>query len=213
MPTENGVIEARPADLTRPAITLWEHRAARRALREAGRQSVDEELIFRTIEASRDLVDSAARQTKEIRCHQARRAHLDAGARQVDDVAPDMELPRLWAMACRMDPERLRRKSLASRNPDRPQDWFLTETVPACLACFDADVAAGRDAYLRVNWRLAEQVVCQSHRTMLLDRCPACRGGLRPTFRMLNGLLRPFCRKCDAVLTGGGGGAGGLRHH
>jgi len=42
---------------------------------------------------------------------------------------------------------------------------------------------------------------------MLLDRCPACRGGLRLSFRMLNGLLRPFCRKCDAVLTGGGGEA------
>ena len=82
---------------------------------------------------------------------------------------------------------------------------MLTETVPVCLACFDADVAAVRDAYLRANWRLAEQVVCPSHRTMLLDRCPACRGGLRLSFRMLNGLLRPFCRKCDAVLTGGGG--------
>ena len=58
--TEDGIIEARPADLTRPAITLWEHRAARRALREAGRRSVDEELIFSTILAQRDLVDSAA---------------------------------------------------------------------------------------------------------------------------------------------------------
>lgn len=131
----------------------------------------------------------------------------DAGARQVDDVVPDMELLRLWAKACRIDPERLRRSSLASRNPDRPQDWFLTETVPVCLACFDADIAAGRDAYLRGHWRLAEQVVCPSHRTMLLDRCPACRGRLRPSLRMLNGLLRPFCRKCDAVLTGGGGEA------
>ena len=87
--TENGVIEARPADLTRPAITLWEHRAARRALREAGRRSVDEELIFRTIEAQRDLVDSAARQTKAIRRHQARRAHL--GPRPMIDVTPAPE--------------------------------------------------------------------------------------------------------------------------
>ena len=129
----------------------------------------------------------------------------DAGARQVDDVAPDMGLLRLWAKACRIDPERLRRRSLASRYPDRPRDWFLTETVPACLACFDVDVAAGRDAYLRAIWRLAARVVCPAHRTMLLDRCPACFGRLRLSFRMLNGLLRPFCRKCDAVLTGGGG--------
>ncbi|MBG21718.1 MAG: plasmid replication initiator-like protein [Rhizobiales bacterium] len=84
--TENGIIEARPADLTRPAITLWEHRAARRTLREAGRRAVDEELIFRTIEAQRDLIDSAARQTKAIRRHQARRAHLDP--RPMIDVTP-----------------------------------------------------------------------------------------------------------------------------
>ena len=74
--TQNGIVEARPADLTRPAITPWEHRAARRALREAGRRSVDEELIFRTIEAQRDLVDTALRQTKATRLRQARRAHL-----------------------------------------------------------------------------------------------------------------------------------------
>lgn len=87
--TEEGIIEARPADLTRPAITLWEHRAARRALREAGRRSVDEELIFQTIQAQRDLVDSAARQTKAIRRHQARRAHLDP--RPMVDVTPAPE--------------------------------------------------------------------------------------------------------------------------
>ena len=85
--TESGIIEARPADLTRPAITLWEHRAARRALREAGRHSVDEELIFRTIEAQRDLVDTAVRQTKATRRHQARRAHL--APRRMIDVTPD----------------------------------------------------------------------------------------------------------------------------
>lgn len=89
--TENGIIEARPADLTRPAITLWEHRAARRTLREAGRRAVDEELIFRTIEAQRDLIDSAARQTKAIRRHQARRAHLDP--RPMIDVTPAPNAP------------------------------------------------------------------------------------------------------------------------
>ncbi len=75
--TEDGIIEARPANLTRPAITLREYRAARRALREAGRRAVDEELIFSTILAQRDLVDSAERQTKAMRRHQARRSHLE----------------------------------------------------------------------------------------------------------------------------------------
>lgn len=89
--TDDGITEARPADLTRPAITLWEHRAARRALREAGRRSVDEELIFSTIRAQRALVDSAERQTKAMRCHQARRAHLEP--RPMADVTPASESP------------------------------------------------------------------------------------------------------------------------
>lgn len=87
---ENGIIEARPADLTRPAITLWEHRAARRALREAGRQSVDEDLIFATIQAQRDLVDNAERQTKAMRRHKARRSHL--APRLMIDVTPEPEV-------------------------------------------------------------------------------------------------------------------------
>jgi len=89
--TEDGLVEARPADLTRPAITLWEHRAARRALRDAGRRSVDEELIFRTIEAQRDLVDSAKRQTKAMRRHKAQRAHLEP--RPMIDVTPESQKP------------------------------------------------------------------------------------------------------------------------
>lgn len=144
----------------------------------------------------------------ELTVYLAGQGGCGAGARQADDVVPDMGLLRLWAKACRIDPERLRHRSLASRYPDRPRDWLLTETVPVCLACFDADVAAGRDAYLRVDWRLAEQVVCPSHGNMVLDRCPACRGRLRPSFRLLNGVLRAFCRKCDAVLTSRGGEEG-----
>lgn len=141
----------------------------------------------------------------ELMVYLAGQGRPTEGLRQVDDVAPDMGLLRLWAKACRIDPARLRHRSLASRYPDRSRDWLLTETVPVCLACFDADVAAGRDAYLRADWRLAEQVVCPEHRAMLLDRCHGCRGRLRLSFRMLNGLLRPFCRQCDAVLTGRGG--------
>jgi len=90
--TGDGIIEVRPADLTRPAITLWEHRAARRALREAGRRAVGEELIFSTILAQRDLVDSAERQTKAVRRHQARRSHLEQGP--MIDVTPTPEDPK-----------------------------------------------------------------------------------------------------------------------
>jgi putative transposase len=71
-----GYVEAHPADLTRPAIALWEHRAALAALRKAGRRAVDEDLIFSTILAQRALVEEAERATKAARRQMARRAHL-----------------------------------------------------------------------------------------------------------------------------------------
>lgn len=131
--------------------------------------------------------------------------------RQLDDIAPDPDLLTLWARACRVDQERLARLSLAHRFPDRSPAWILERPgVPVCLGCFDSDASAGRDSYLRSDWRLAEQVACPAHGEMLHDRCPVCSGQLRVSFRMRGGLLRPFCRKCEALLTGSGGEK--LRH-
>ena len=72
----DGYLEGHPADRTRPPIALWEHRAALRALREAGRKAVDEDLIFSTILAQRALVDEASRTTKATRRDLARRPRL-----------------------------------------------------------------------------------------------------------------------------------------
>lgn len=55
------------ADLGRPRITLGEHRQAVAALRARGLQSVDEGLIFETIEAQRQIVENAGRQTRSMR--------------------------------------------------------------------------------------------------------------------------------------------------
>ncbi|MBZ7927067.1 Mu transposase C-terminal domain-containing protein (plasmid) [Ensifer adhaerens] len=55
------------ADLSRPRITLGEHRMARAALKERGVQATDEQLIFETIAAQRALVEAAARDTKAAR--------------------------------------------------------------------------------------------------------------------------------------------------
>jgi putative transposase len=73
-----GYLEARPADRARPSIALWEHRAALRALRDAGRRAVDEDLIFATILAQRALVDEASRATKAMRRDVARRPRPSA---------------------------------------------------------------------------------------------------------------------------------------
>ena len=71
-----GYVAARTRNLGRPAITLWEQKAALRVQRARGRREVDEELIFQTIAAQRALVDDAARDTNEKRRSRARRAHL-----------------------------------------------------------------------------------------------------------------------------------------
>jgi len=87
-----GYVEAHPADVTRPAIALWEHRAALAALRDTGRRAVDEDLIFSTILAQRALVEEAERTTKAARRQLARRSHLTQPT--LIDVTPQPEETR-----------------------------------------------------------------------------------------------------------------------
>ena len=56
-------IEVRCADLKRPAISLWEHRAICRILR-GQKQSVSEASIFQAIETQRDIVAKARAKTR-----------------------------------------------------------------------------------------------------------------------------------------------------
>jgi putative transposase len=62
-------------DLRRPPISLWEHRAALKRLREEGRAQVDEEAIFRAVETMRTIADSASAATKSARRQRERRPH------------------------------------------------------------------------------------------------------------------------------------------
>lgn len=50
-------VEARYADLRRPPITLWEQRAAVRALRAGNQPRVSEALLFQAIEQQRGIVE------------------------------------------------------------------------------------------------------------------------------------------------------------
>ena len=61
------------ADLRRPRITLGEHRMALSALRERGVRLIDEQLIFDTLEAQRELIAKATAATKLARRQAARR--------------------------------------------------------------------------------------------------------------------------------------------
>jgi len=65
-------------DLARPAITLWEQRAAVKSLRARGRCLVDEQSIFEAVAARRALVAQAVAKTSAARREAERGTHLRA---------------------------------------------------------------------------------------------------------------------------------------
>jgi putative transposase len=72
---ENGHwVEARYRDLRRPAISLWEYRAALRRLRERGRKEVNEDILFQTVLQQREIVGKARKERASARLAQARQA-------------------------------------------------------------------------------------------------------------------------------------------
>ncbi|KPF90461.1 putative transposase [Parvibaculum indicum] len=72
----------RYADLRRPRITLGEHRLAQAALRQRGVRLTDEQLIFDTVEAQRELLETSASITKSARRQVARRTRSLSAADQ-----------------------------------------------------------------------------------------------------------------------------------
>jgi hypothetical protein len=139
----------------------------------------------------------------------------------IDDSAPTADQTRVWARACGVDPWRLQRLALSRRYPRRPRSWYASrgpewatstpsESTPVCLACFAADLAAGRDTYLRAGWMLAECCICPVHGRLLHDRCVSCHRRLSVTFRLHDGRARPVCSHCARLLADGGGEGGQL---
>ena len=63
-------------DLARPAITLWEQKAAVKDLRARGRSLVDEQSIFEAVAARRSVVAEAVAKTKAARRELERGRHL-----------------------------------------------------------------------------------------------------------------------------------------
>jgi putative transposase len=60
-------------DTSHPAISVWELREVRRRLRQEGRDSTDEDVIFRAYEQMRTIEDTAVNKTKEMRRNIERR--------------------------------------------------------------------------------------------------------------------------------------------
>ena len=72
-PLNGGYLEVPTRDLSRPAISLWEHRLARRRLRARHRGEVDEAGLFAAVEEMRAAERDAARLTRSARRDRARR--------------------------------------------------------------------------------------------------------------------------------------------
>ncbi|MDR5749131.1 Mu transposase C-terminal domain-containing protein [Caballeronia sp. LZ029] len=67
--TRKEFIEVRYADLRRPPISLWEQRAAVKALRDEGQRSISEVMMFRTIEQQRRLIADAKSMARKVKRH------------------------------------------------------------------------------------------------------------------------------------------------
>jgi putative transposase len=75
-------------NLRRPPISLWEHRLALKRLRDEGRQTVDENAIFRAIDTMRSIADEATQASKTARRQRERRLRVIQGGRVDPPPAP-----------------------------------------------------------------------------------------------------------------------------
>lgn len=73
-------VEAYYADLRRPVITLWEQRAAIKALRSANQPRLSEELLFRAIGQQRKIVEQARKQTRSVKAGRSQQIPVPAPA-------------------------------------------------------------------------------------------------------------------------------------
>src|SRR5262249_49970198 len=72
-PETNGYLEIPYRDLSRSAISLWEHRLAIRRLREQNKGVFDEATLFRAVMELRAIEKNAAGSSRKARRNHARR--------------------------------------------------------------------------------------------------------------------------------------------
>src|SRR5207245_1417898 len=77
-PKTSGYLEVPYRDLSRPSITLWEHRLALRRLREQRRSQIDETALFQAVTELRTIEKNAVVTTRSARRNQTRRSRTDA---------------------------------------------------------------------------------------------------------------------------------------
>jgi putative transposase len=98
-PVDGGYLEVPTRDLSRPAISLWEHRLARRRLRARHRGEVDEAGLYAAVEEMRAAEREAARLTRSARRDRARRDAAPGLPAAPPRVAPALAETAIAAMA------------------------------------------------------------------------------------------------------------------
>jgi putative transposase len=66
-PDSNTYLEIPYRNLSRPTVTLWEHRQALNFLREKGIEQKNENLIFQAVEKLREITKEATKNSKSAR--------------------------------------------------------------------------------------------------------------------------------------------------
>lgn len=89
-PSDNRYSAVPYRNMSHPAVSLWEVRAALAKLREDGIKDVDEDRLFETIERLRQRIDDAVKATKSARRSAARRP---PGIRPRPPIAPARQVP------------------------------------------------------------------------------------------------------------------------
>lgn len=88
-PESKGYLEIPYRDLSRPAISLWEHRMAIRNLREQRREEIDETALFQAVAEMRSIEKQAVTSTRAARRNRVRRDM------SIASVQPDTSASRI----------------------------------------------------------------------------------------------------------------------
>lgn len=89
-PADDTYLEVPYRSLSRPSVSLWEHRLARRRIAARHRQAVTEDSLFAAIEEMRTIEREAARLTRSARRDRTRRVTAPAASvTEEDDMGSD----------------------------------------------------------------------------------------------------------------------------
>lgn len=95
-PDTESYIEVPFRDLTRPPVSIWELRAAKKKLKEDGYSEINEDLIFNALKKMNAIVESEENKTKVARKLQARKKNWDKAAKHTAKTStgsePDVNL-------------------------------------------------------------------------------------------------------------------------